>query len=298
MKLEQVNMFRVEKKEFFAELLGTLVLMIFGLAVNAQVSLGDQQYGTYLSINLGWGLAVVFGVYVAGGVTGAHINPAVTLALAVNRQFPWSKVLPYMAAQFIGAFLASALIYVVYVEAIDAYEVAVAQEIVVQESTEEVSEVMAVTAEEPPPRTLKTAGIWATYPRQFSTRRWISNWSGFLDQVVGTALLLLCICALTDKRNMAPKSNLAPLLIGAVVLMIGMSMGANCAYAINPARDLSPRLFTWLAGWGDQVFRSPNTTWYLVPIMGPFLGGIIGVQLYRLMISRWHAEEEPESADG
>jgi len=298
MKLEQVNMFRVEKKEFFAEFLGTLVLMIFGLAVNAQVSLGDQQYGTYLSINIGWGLAVVFGVYVAGGVTGAHINPAVTLALAVNRQFPWSKVLPYMAAQFIGAFLASALIYVVYVEAIDAYEVAVAQEIVVQESTEEVTEVMAVTAEESPPRTMKTAGIWATYPRQLSTRRWISNWSGFLDQVVGTALLLLCICALTDERNMAPKSNLAPLLIGAVVLMVGMSMGANCAYAINPARDLSPRLFTWLAGWGDQVFRSPNTTWYLVPIMGPFLGGIIGVQLYRLMISRWHSKEEPEAADG
>ena len=298
MELEQVNMFRVDKKEFFAEFLGTLVLMVFGLAVNAQVSLGDQQYGTYLSINIGWGLAVVFGVYVAGGVTGAHINPAVTLALAVNRQFPWSKVLPYMAAQFIGAFLASALIYVVYLEAIDAYEVAIAQEIVVQESTEEVTEVMAVTAEEPPPRTMKTAGIWATYPRQLSTRRWISNWSGFLDQVVGTALLLLCICALTDERNMAPKSNLAPLLIGAIVLMIGMSMGANCAYAINPARDLSPRLFTWLAGWGDQVFRSPNTTWYLIPILGPFLGGIIGVQLYRLMISRWHSEEEPESADG
>ena len=95
MKIQQVSMFRVDKKEFFAEFLGTLVLMGFGLAVNAQVNLGDQQYGTYLSINLGWGLAVVFGVYVAGGVTGAHINPAVTLALAVNREFPWSKVLPY-----------------------------------------------------------------------------------------------------------------------------------------------------------------------------------------------------------
>ena len=126
-------MFRVDKKEFFAEFLGTLVLMVFGLAVNAQVSLGDQQYGTYLSINIGWGLAVVFGVYVAGGVTGAHINPAVTLALAVNREFPWSKVLPYMAAQFLGAFLASALIYVVYLEAIDAYEIASIQERVLEE---------------------------------------------------------------------------------------------------------------------------------------------------------------------
>lgn len=290
-------MFRIDKKEFFAEFLGTLVLMVFGLAVNAQVSLGDQEYGTYLSINLGWGLAVVFGVYVAGGVTGAHINPAVTLALAVNRDFPWSKVLPYMAAQFIGAFLASVLIYVVYLEAIDAYEVARAQEIVAEESVEDAAQARAASLEDSPPRSLKTAGIWSTYPRQFSTRRWVSNWSGFLDQVVGTALLLLCICALTDERNIAPKSNMAPLLIGAVVLMIGMSMGANCAYAINPARDFSPRLFTWLAGWGDQVFRSPNTTWYLVPIMGPFLGGIIGVQMYRQMISRWHSDECSEPAD-
>ena len=290
-------MFRIDKKEFFAEFLGTLVLMVFGLAVNAQVNLGDQQYGTYLSINLGWGLAVVFGVYVAGGVTGAHINPAVTLALAVNREFPWSKVLPYMAAQFIGAFLASALIYVVYLEAIDAYEIARVQETIAEESVEDATQAMAGTVEGAPPRSLKTAGIWSTYPRQFSTQRWVSNWSGFLDQVVGTALLLLCICALTDERNMAPKSNLAPLLIGAVVLMIGMSMGANCAYAINPARDFSPRLFTWLAGWGGQVFRSPNTTWYLVPIMGPFLGGIIGVQLYHLMISRWHSEDGSDSTD-
>ena len=288
-------MFRIDKKEFFAEFLGTLVLMVFGLAVNAQVSLGGQQYGTYLSINIGWGLAVVFGVYVAGGVTGAHINPAVTLALAVNRDFPWSKVLPYMAAQFMGAFLASALIYVVYLEALDAYEVACVQEMIAEEDVEDATEVLAKTSGEVAPRTLKTAGIWSTYPRQFSTLRWVSNWSGFLDQIVGTALLLLCICALTDERNMAPKSNLAPLLIGAVVLMIGMSMGANCAYAINPARDFSPRLFTWLAGWGSQVFRSPNTTWYLVPIVGPFLGGIIGVQLYRLMISRWHSEDDSES---
>ena len=124
-----------------------------------------------------------------------------------------------------------------------------------------------------------------------STRR--REW----DQVVGTALLLLCICALTDDRNMAPKSNLAPLLIGAVVLMIGMSMGANCAYGINPARDLSPRVFTWLAGWGNLVFRSPNTTWYLVPILGPFLGGIIGAWLYHTMIARGHVDAEEYPAE-
>ena len=286
-------MFQVPKKEFLAELFGTFVLMTFGLAVNAQVSLGNAEYGDYLSINIGWGLAVVFGVYVAGGVTGAHINPAVTLALAVNRQFSWAKVLPYMAAQFIGAFVASALIYVVYVEALDHYEVNRARELIVQQESDELPEASSAAlsgATQKPPRTIKTAAIWATYPRQFADGSRLSNWSGFLDQVVGTALLLLCICALVDKRNMAPKSNLAPFLIGAVVLMLGMSMGANCAYGINPARDLSPRVFTWLAGWGNLVFRSPNTTWYLVPILGPCLGGIIGAWLYHVMIARWHAD--------
>ena len=293
-------MFHVEKREFLAELLGTFVLMAFGLAVNAQVSLGNQEYGSYLSINIGWGLAVVFGVYVAGGVTGAHINPAVTLALAVNRQHPWSKVLPYMAAQFLGAFLASALIYVVYLEAINHYEVSLANEKVVEKKVESSEPTRTKPSSERsmrPPRTIKTAAIWSTYPREFSASRRLSNWSGFLDQVVGTALLLLCICALSDERNIAPKSNLAPLIIGAIVLLLGMSMGANCAYAINPARDLSPRLFTWLAGWGNLVFRFPNTTWYLVPILGPLIGGIIGAQLYRLMISRWHPRDSETPVD-
>ena len=133
-------MFQVQKKEFLAELFGTFVLMTFGLAVNAQVGLGDGEYGDYLSINIGWGLAVVFGVYVAGGVTGAHINPAVTLALAVNRQLAWSKVLPYMAAQFIGAFVASALIYVVYLEALDHHEIARARELIVQQESDDLPE--------------------------------------------------------------------------------------------------------------------------------------------------------------
>ena len=293
-------MFHIEKKEFSAELLGTFVLMFFGLAVNAQVTLGDQQFGSYLSINIGWGLAVALGVYVAGGVTGAHINPAVTLALAVNRQHPWSKVLPYMAAQFMGAYLASVLVYVVYVEAINKYEDgldrAQSDQQEVKEGSEEGAALSSAGREQPKHR-FETAKIWATYPRKFKDDTFVSNGRGFLDQVVGTALLLLCICALSDKRNVAPQSNLAPLIVGAVVWMIGMSMGSNCAYAINPARDLSPRLFTWLHGWGNAPFREPTPTWYLIPILGPLLGGIIGVQVYRLMISRWHTKDPEVSSD-
>jgi MIP family channel proteins len=240
-----------------------------------------------LSINLAWGMAVVLGVYVAGGVSGAHINPAVTLAMAVRRGFPWRKVAPYCAAQFAGAFVASAVVYAVHCEAIDAYEIA---------------ESPSASATSPAPRTMKTAGIWATYPRDFSASfpdslpnetRLSTFPGGLVDQIVGTALLVLCVFALTDSRNLAPQSNLGPLLVGGVVLTIGMTFGSNCGYAINPARDLAPRLFTFCAGWGSQVFRSPDSYWWLVPIIGPCVGGVIGAVVYDLLITKRH----PDQAD-
>src|SRR5947208_12497182 len=107
-------MSRALGREMLAEFLGTLILIVFGVGVVAQVVLSHQTSGTYLSINLAWGLAVTMGCYVAAGVTGAHLNPAVTLALAVHRKFPWGRVLPYSLAQVAGAFAASAVVYVTY----------------------------------------------------------------------------------------------------------------------------------------------------------------------------------------
>ena len=291
-------MFRVDKKEFFAEFLGTLVLMVFGLAVNAQVNLGDQQYGTYLSINLGWGLAVVFGVYVAGGVTGAHINPAVTIAMACRRALPWNRVVPFIAAQMLGAFVASAIVYGVYYEQIqniEAVEAAGSEVFRGDDGPRQAGK----SSDKASHHTMATAGIFGTYPRSFSNLdpETISNWTGLLDQIVGTAILLLVICAVGDGRNLAPQSNIGPMVVGALVLMIGLSFGSNCGYAINPARDLSPRLFTYVAGWGSQVFKDPNTLWYLVPVVGPIIGGILGVVTYDQLISRFH-ESEPESELG
>ena len=296
-------MFRCSMREFSAEMLGTFILMVFGLGVNAQVTLGkstalvaaghenaqveltEYAYGDYLSINLGWGVAVLLGVYVAGGITGAHINPAVTVALAVRRELPWSKVIPYVSAQMLGAFLASAVIYAVYVESINIVEAGSSAPVVASEQMEAPPPEQAASK---PGHQISTAGIWATYPRTFPDGTTLSNWTGLIDQVVATALLLLCICAIGDVRNLAPGANLAPLAIGSIVFMIGISFGSNCGYAINPARDLSPRLFTWMAGWGNQVFLHPNNLWYLVPIVGPIVGGILGVLTYDLLISRFH----------
>lgn len=252
-------------RESAAEFLGTFVLIVFGVAVVAQVVLSEKQAGEHLSINLGWGLAVTMGVYVAGGVSGAHLNPAVTLALAVHRRFPWRKVPSYCLAQLLGAFAASAVVYVTYREALDHFDGGVRQ----------------TTG------ALATAGIWATYPQPFLS----TVPGGLIDQIVGTALLIVMIFALGDRRNLAPSGNLAPVLVGAAVLLIGMTFGYNAGYAINPARDFAPRLFTALAGWGAEVFRAGDHWWW-VPIVGPCIGGVLGGYLYDLFIARHHPAEE------
>jgi MIP family channel proteins len=258
---------RGTSREVAAECLGTFVLMTFGLGVVAQVVLSEHSAGDYLSINIGWGLAVAMAVYVAGGVSGAHLNPAVTIALAMRRGFPWQKVGPYIASQFAGAFAASAVVFATYREALDHFDGGVRQ----------------VTGP------LGTAGIWATYPQAF-----LSVFpGGFIDQLVGTALLVGMVFALSDVRNTAPPPRLTPVLVGLTVLLIGMTFGYNAGYAINPARDLGPRLFTAVAGWGPDVFRASNHWWW-VPLVAPCLGGVAGGFIYDLLIGNHHPPDRTD----
>jgi len=241
------------KRELLAEFLGTFTLIVFGVGVVAQVVLSKQTAGTYLSINIAWGLAVTMGCYVAAGVTGAHLNPAVTLALAAHRRFPWSKVLPYSLAQIVGAFAASAVVFVTYHEALGAFDGGVRQVLGPQ----------------------GTAGIWATYPQPF-----LSVFpGGVIDQIVGTALLVGVIFGITDTRNSPAPAGLTPVVVGLLVLLIGATFGFNSGYAINPARDFGPRLFTSVAGWGSDVFRAGHGWWW-VPIVAPCIGGLVGGWVY------------------
>jgi MIP family channel proteins len=254
-------MLRGIARELAAEFLGTFTLIVFGVAVVAQVVLSRQTNGQYLSINIGWGLAVTMGAYVAGGVSGAHLNPAVSLALAAHRGFPWKKVLPYSFAQLAGAFVAALVVYVTYHEAFANFDNGIRQ----------------VTGPE------GTAGIFATYPQPF-----LSTFpGGFIDQIVGTALLVLGIFAITDQRNANLPNPFAPIVVGALVLLIGSTFGYNAGYAINPARDFGPRLFTFVAGWGGDVFRAGNSWWW-VPIVAPCIGGVLGGYVYDLLIARHH----------
>jgi glycerol uptake facilitator protein len=260
--------------ELLAELLGTFVLICFGdgvvaMAVAAlnQSGRGSEIFaasGDWLIIGWGWGFAVTFGVYVAGGISGAHINPAVTIAFAARRDFPWRKVPGYIAAQLIGAFLGALLVYVVYKGAIDSYERA-----------------HHITRGDPD--SVPTYSIFATFPATY-----FGNWLGpFIDQVVGTAFLVAFVFAVVDELNQPPKANLAPLIVGFVVVAIGLSFGANAGYAINPARDFGPRFLAWIAGWGKVAIPGDygNVNGYLwIPIVGPILGGLIGAFAYDLGI--------------
>jgi glycerol uptake facilitator protein len=260
--------------ELLSELLGTFVLICFGdgvvaMAVAALNQSGRgteifQASGDWLLIGWGWGFAVTFGVYVAGGISGAHINPAVTLAFAARRDFPWRKVPGYIAAQLAGAFLGAALVYIVYKGAIDSYE-------------------RAHDITRGDPNSVPTFSIFATFPAKY-----FGTWIGpFIDQIVGTAFLVAFVFAVVDERNQPVKANLAPLIIGFIVVAIGLSFGANAGYAINPARDFGPRLFAWIAGWGKIAMPGDYgnvNTYFWIPIIGPFVGGLIGAVIYDLGI--------------
>jgi glycerol uptake facilitator protein len=245
--------------ELIAEFLGTFVLILLGNGVVAMVNLfptknpGETIHGGFTNITIAWGLAVTMGIYVAGKISGAHLNPAVTLALAVFRGFSWRKVIPYSIVQTAGAFVASAVVYWNYLPAFQQAD----------------------------PQFDHTAGVFTTFPAFPAVPQ-----AGFLDQFIGTALLLLLIFAIVDEFNAPPGANLAPLLIGLVVVAIGMSFGGMHGYAINPARDFGPRLFTVVAGFHNNGLTNGTLVWW-VPVVAPLFGGVAGAAIYDFGIRRF-----------
>ena len=262
-------------QEFIAEFFGTMVLILFGDGVVAMVVLfgsnpaipGEIVKGGYTNVVIGWGLAVTFGIYVAGTISGAHLNPAVTLGLAATKRFPWAKVPHYIVAQFAGAFAGALLLFINYH----------AKWILVD------------------PNLDHTTGIFSTFPAV------PGFWPGFFDQVVGTALLVGLILAVVDKLNAQPGANLAPIVIGLLVVAIGISFGGMNGYAINPARDLGPRLFAVVAGFKNNGLTDGTGAW-LPPVIGPIIGGILGAFAYDLLIGKIlikaHAMTANERAEG
>ena len=249
--------------EFFGEIIGTFVLILLGDGVVANVGLAPRLASpayNWNTITIGWAFAVIVAVYVSAGVSGAHINPAVTIALAVKRGFPWSKVPVYIGGQLIGAFLGALGVYLVYMEGLQAAGM---------------------------------PNVWCTGPGSvFGQAFWGGTGGGAVGsyslvnasiaEIIGTAVLLMGVLASGDERNLPVKSNLGPFLVGGVVLSVGLSLGGPSGYAINPARDLGPRIFGALVGT-QGLFE--GAYWIVAPVIMPIIGGILGVIIYDLLVT-------------
>jgi len=256
--------YRYLMREASAEFLGTMILIIFGNGVNLQVVLSSSSKvtaspkGDYLSIAFGWAIGTALGIWVGGGFSGGHINPAVTLSQAIFRKFPWRKVPIYIISQVAGAFTGALLMYATYFHALDAFE--------------------GVGVRTVPPSATATAGLFATYAQTYET-----SVSCFFDEFLATAILLLVVFAVTDRKNGPPPAGLVPLAIFILVLGEGACLGMNTAYAINPARDLGPRLLTWIF-YGKGVWNYRHQYWLWTPIIAPILGGLAGAGIYDIFL--------------
>jgi MIP family channel proteins len=256
------------------EFLGTALLVLLGDGVVASVVLLNKQ-ADWIVITTGWGLAVTLGIYVSGRLSGGHLNPAVTLALAVRGEVPWSRVLPYWGAQVAGAFVGAMLVYADYTAAFAAFE-----------HLHAIERGALIHGKLHGPHA-GGAGVFATYPAFDGL---VGN---LFSEFLGTAALLFGARAISDRRNASPGANLEPVLIGCVVWAIGLSLGGLTGYAINPARDFGPRLASALLGWGMSVFRS-HGGYFWVPLVAPLVGGTCGALLYDLAIHpRLPPIEEP-----
>jgi len=261
-----------------AEFLGTALLITIGEGVVAAVVLMGKAPDR-MAITTAWGLAVALAVFVSGRLSGGHLNPAITLALAARGEFPRARVLPYWLAQFAGAFVGALIVYVDYAEAFRAFE-----------ATEGLVRGAMVDGKLAGPFA-GGAGVFANYPA-FDVA-----WRNVFSEVLGTAVLLLGVRALTDRKNAAPGGYIEPLALGALVWAIGLSLGAPTGYAINPARDFAPRVASALLGWGPAVFQS-HGSYFWIPIIGPLAGGLSGTYLYDFAIHRYLPSQDVPSPPG
>lgn len=261
-----LSKFRQAIREPMAEFFGVAVFVIFGTGVDCQVVLSTNKgvasspKGDFLSVNFGWAIGLAMGAWISGGISGGHLNPAVTLAMAVWRGFSWRKVPAYIFAQVLGGIVGAAIVYRNYIHAIDIFE-----------GGHHI-------------RTQATAGLFATYAQDYMTAG-----SCFFVEFLGTAILVFMVVAATDKHNNAPPSGLLPLTLFLALLGLGAALGMQTSYAFNPARDFGPRLLLTFAGYGKQLYTYRNQYWLWCPIIAPFIGAQVAVGFYDLFLK----EEDP-----
>jgi aquaglyceroporin related protein len=249
-------------REPMAEFFGVAIFIIFGTGVNCQVALSTNKAvasaprGDFLSVNFGWAVGLAMGAWVSGGISGGHLNPAVTLAMATRGGFSWRKVPAYIFAQIMGAVVGAALVYANYHRAISIYEGGSGI------------------------HTTATAGLFTTYPLEYMTAG-----ACFFAEFLGTAVLTFMVVAATDKHNGAPPNGLLPVTLFLMLLGLGAALGMQTSYAFNPARDFGPRLLLTFAGYGKQLYNFRNQYWLWCPIIAPLLGAQAGAGIYDIFLN-------------
>lgn len=245
-----------------AEFLGTALLIFFGTGCVAALKVAGASFGLW-EISIIWGVGVSLAIYLTAGVSGAHLNPAVSIALWLFAGFERHKVPFYIIAQIAGAFCGAALVYTLYSNLFFDFE-----------QTHQMIRGSQAS--------LELASVFSTYPHPA-----LSTAQAFLVEMIITAVLMAVIMALTDDNNGLPRGAMAPLLIGLLIAVIGSAMGPLTGFAMNPARDLGPKLMTFLAGWGEITFTGGrDIPYFLIPIFAPIIGAILGAALYRGVIAR------------
>ncbi len=236
-------------RECMAELFGTMFILLFGNGVCAMNTLFNL--GGYVNITFGWGLGVFLGILVSTRISGAHLNPAVTVSLVITKRFSIIKAPFYIIAQMLGAFLGAAIVYYFYMAKLAEFD----------------------------PHLIKSAGIFTTFPAVSAFM------PGFMAEIIATAILMFGILAIVEHFTYDKAGFLAPFAAGALIVAIGMSFGGMHGYAINPARDFSPRLLTAILGFAHNGLTDGSNIW-VATVFGPIIGGPIGAILYDMTLGR------------
>lgn len=273
---------------FYAELIGTFILIFFGCgAVHAAVLFGAQE-GLW-QVAIVWGLAIMLAIYCIGSISGAHINPAITIAMAMFGDFSTQRVLPYIAAQLLGAFLAAGVLFAMFSPALSVLE-----ERKGITRGQPGSEITASCYGEFFPNPGSMAGGDSAYdPAEHDAlRRSVPHHVAFLAEFIGTALLALVVFCVSDPKNAeAPASRQAGIFIGLTVAALISVIAPLTQACFNPARDFAPRLFTAMAGWGSIALPlGTDWGWLTVYIAAPILGALCGGALYSLVLKPIYAK--------
>ncbi|CAO3638688.1 unnamed protein product [Cunninghamella blakesleeana] len=243
-------------REYLAEFIGTCVLCIFLCGVSAEQLLNEDGNKTTLASSIGSGLAVLIAISISGHVSGAHINPAVTITFWVFSGFPTRKVFGFIFSQFLGAFVGASILFGVIYPAINEFD----------NGTRQIYGSQG------------TGGIFFTFPAASYSI------SSVISELVGTALLCLIIMSTGHKNNL-PFKNAQGCFIAVGIVVISLTFGYTSGLSLNPARDFGPRLFAYLAGWGLDVFKD-HDCYFLVPLTIPIIGGLIGGATYTVFIDQ------------